>query len=343
MTSSTTIGVGLIGLGNSGWYYHAQGTFKDHPRYELVAVSSRTAARTHAAAKQFGATPYDDWRALIDDPKVQLVVIATPHDLHHVMTLAAAAAGKHVVVEKPMAKSTAEATEMIAAAESAGVVLSVFQNRRWELQYQRILQLIRDGSIGDVWRVEERRMHRGKYVAAGPASPHSGSDLAAWAHTEVGGGGVTYLISPHLIDHQIHLFGNAPLDVSAVMHTYPSDVVEHYVDIHMTFPGGVLSRIEVFREAVDELPSWVVLGDKGTIVGKDLRSLDIHRPGQPTEIIQDLPLLRECDGFYDELHSAITEGAPPPVDPRDSAIGVRVIELAHVSARAGGELQRLGA
>ncbi|MCY6381899.1 Gfo/Idh/MocA family protein [Hoeflea prorocentri] len=339
MTAAAPIGVGLIGLGNSGWYYHAEGTLTRHPHYELVAVSSRTVERARAAAERFGAKAYDDWRALIDDPKVQLVVIATPHDLHLPMTLAAAAARKHIVVEKPMAKSTAETAEMMAAADNAGVVLSVFQNRRWEEQYQSILEVIRNGAIGDVWRVEERRMHRGKYVVAGAGSPHTGSDLAAWAHTTDGAGGVTYLISPHLIDHQIHLFGGAPLDVSAVMHTYPGDVVEHYVDIRMNFPGGGLSRIEVYREAVDELPAWVVSGDRGTIVGRDLRSLDIHRPGTPPELIRDLPVLRGCDAFYDGLFQAITEGAPPPVDPRDSAIGVRIIELAHKSARSGGARQ----
>ena len=336
MTAKPRIGVGLIGLGNSGWYYHAAGTFSKSSRFDLVAVSSKTASRTQKAADVFEARPYEDWRALIDDPQVELIVIATPHDLHHPMALAAAAAGKHIVVEKPMTKTAAEAKEMIAAAQRNGVILTIFQNRRWERQFQTIRQVVRDGVLGELWRVEERRMHRGKYVVSGADSPHNGSELAAWAHTVEGGGGVTYLISPHLIDHQIHLFGGAPLDVAAVMHTYPGDAVEHYADIRMNFPGGALSRVEILREAVDELPSWVVAGDKGTIVGPDLRTLHVRSADGSVSSFRDFPQLRECDEFYDLLYSAITEGTPPPVDPWDSAKGVRVLELAHESARSGG-------
>lgn len=339
MAAQAPIGVGLIGLGNSGWYYHAEGTLRKSEQFDLVAVSGRTRARTDAAARAFGAAPHSDWRKLIEDPRVQLVVIATPHDLHYPMAVAAAAAGKHVVVEKPMSNTTAEAREMIAAAEESGVVLSVFQNRRWEHQYQTIRQLVREGAIGNVWRVEERRMHRGKYTVSGPDSPHSGTEPAAWAHTTEQGGGVTYLISPHLIDHQLQLFGEDPLDVSAVMHTFPGDAVEHYADIRMTFPGGALSRIEIYREAIEELPSWVVAGDRGTIVGPDLRTLHIRLQGQDSKTLDDLPQLRECDAFYEQLHRAITEGEPPPVEPLDSAKVIRVIELAHMSARSGGTRQ----
>jgi predicted dehydrogenase len=339
MAQKTPIGVGLIGLGNSGWYYHAEGTLQKSDLFDLVAVSGRTEARTDAAARAFGARPHHDWRRLVEDPEVQLVVVATPHDLHHPMAVAAAAAGKHVVVEKPMSNTADEAREMIATAKGSGVVLSVFQNRRWERQYQTIRALVQQGAIGDVWRIEERRMHRGKYTVSGPDSPHSGKEPAAWAHTTQQGGGVTYLISPHLIDHQLQLFGQDPLDVSAVMHTFPGDDVEHYADIRMTFPGGALSRVEIYREAVEELPSWVVAGDRGTIVGPDLRTLHIRRQDREPETMRDLPQLRECDAFYEQLHRAITEGAPPPVEPLDSAKAVRVIELAHLSARSGGDRQ----
>jgi predicted dehydrogenase len=339
MASKARIGVGLIGLGNSGWYYHAEGTLQKSEQFDLVAVSGRTAERTDAASRAFGANAHHDWRHLIEDPRVDLVVVATPHDLHHPMAVAAASAGKHVVVEKPMSNTTEEAREMIATAKLNNVVLSVFQNRRWEQQYQAILGMVRDGSLGRVWRIEERRMHRGKYTVSGANSPHSGTEPASWAHTTQQGGGVTYLISPHLIDHQLQLFGSDPLDVSAVMHTFPEDAVEHYADIRMTFPGGALSRVEIYREAIEELPSWVVVGDGGTAVGPDLRTLRIRRNGRELELLEDLPQLRECDVFYEQLYLAINNGAPPPVDPLDSAKAVRVIELAHQSARSGGDRQ----
>lgn len=332
------IGVGIIGLGNSGWYYHAEGTLAPSPDYDIVAVSARRQERTAAGAHRFDAHGYDNWSDLVEDDAVDLVVVATPHDLHAPMTLAALAAGKHVVVEKPMASSTDEAESMLAAARTHGRLLTVFQNRRWEPSFQIIRRLLSDGAIGEIWRSEERRMHRGKYTVAGDDRAHAGTKPAAWAHTRAGGGGVVNLIAPHLVDHQLLLHGGLPTSVSATMHRYPEDDVEHHGDLRLDYDDGRTARIEVFRECDVHLPKWSVFGSEGTIVADDFDALRLLRDGRDVQTFDDLAPLQACDEFYRELADAIRGEAPVPVDPQEAAHVVSVIAAAHRSAAAGGAL-----
>jgi scyllo-inositol 2-dehydrogenase (NADP+) len=332
------IGVGLVGLGNSGWFYHAEGTLERSSDFELVAVSGRTGERTAAAAARFDARPYPDWTALVEDDRVEVVVVATPHHLHAPIAIRALEAGKHVVVEKPMAMTRAEEDAMIAAAVANGRLLTVFHNRRWEPSFRLIRQLVADGAIGALWRVEERRMHRGKYAVAGADRPHVGTELADWAHGPSGGGGVTYLIAPHLVDHQLVLHGGPPETVSAVMHTHPGDEVEHYADLRLAFPGGQQARIEIFRENVVDLPKWSLFGDAGTIICPDFDMLRLELPDGSSREYTGLAPVRSCDEFYDGLAHAVREDAPLPVDAREAADVIRVLEAAHVSALRGGAL-----
>lgn len=340
--TSKRIGVGIVGLGNSGWFYHAEGTLEHSRDFELVAVSARSEQRTTAAAERFQARPHPDWRTLLADDRVEIVVVATPHDLHALVAIAALEAGKHVVVEKPMAMTVAETDAMIAAARAHDRLLTVFQNRRWEPSFLLIREIVANGEIGEVWRVEERRMHRGKYVVSGADRPHAGTELAAWTQVPQGGGGVSYMIAPHLVDHQIVLHGGGPQTVSAIMHTFPGDEVEHYLDLRLTFAGGRPARIEIFREDVVDLPKWVVFGTAGTIVCPDFGALRVEAPdGTVVREHTGLAPLQACDEFYDELARALRDGAPPPVDPAGAAQVVAVLEAAHASARAGGEVLRV--
>jgi predicted dehydrogenase len=335
--SAGRIGVGLVGLGNSGWYYHAEGTLMNSDDFELVAVSGRTAERTAAAAERFEATPHPTWQSLITDDRVEVVVVATPHDLHAPIAIGALEAGRHVVVEKPMAITTAEAESMIDTAKRAERMLTVFHNRRWEPSFRLIRDLVANGAVGEVWRVEERRMHRGRYVTAGTDRPHAGAEPAAWAHRRDGGGGVGYLIAPHLIDHQLLLNPEPVISVAAITDTFAGDEVEHYLDLRLDFAGGHSSRIEIFREQVVELPKWTVFGTAGTIVCPDFNRLSLQTPAG-TRDYTGLAPLQACNEFYDALARALRAGGPPPVDPSEAARVVTVLEAARRSAAQRGSL-----
>ena len=149
-----SIGIGLIGAGFMG-KCHAlafgavKAVFGDVPRPKLEALCEVTLAKAQDAASRFGfARATDDWRALVEDPKVDLVSITTPNALHHEMALAAIAAGKHVYCEKPMAVTLGQAEEMAAAAARSPVRTLVGYNYLKNPAVLHARALIDRGAIG---------------------------------------------------------------------------------------------------------------------------------------------------------------------------------------------------
>jgi predicted dehydrogenase len=163
-----------------------------------VCDSDRERAQEKASA--WGVKKvYTDYEQVLSDKEVDLVELLTPHHLHCPMTVAACQAGKHVSVQKPMALSAAQADEMIGAAQSAGVVLRVFENFVYYEPAVRARQMIEAGEIGEVRAV---RMH----VSTGTSSTGWEVPLSAWVwrfdEAKCGGG-------PMVFDHGYHLFSLA--------------------------------------------------------------------------------------------------------------------------------------
>ena len=126
---------------------------------DVVAMADMLPERAQEYAKEYGAkSAYGDYEDLLADPDVQAVHVCLPHDVHHPVCMAAAKAGKHILVEKPMALSVAESEDMLAAAEAAGVTLMVAQVLRFRTAHIKARELLRDGAIGQVRTVYRRRM-----------------------------------------------------------------------------------------------------------------------------------------------------------------------------------------
>ncbi|MXZ01962.1 Gfo/Idh/MocA family oxidoreductase, partial [Candidatus Poribacteria bacterium] len=122
---------------------------------ECVAVCDIDPERTDAAKKDFpGIRTYNSVEELNADAGVDLVANVLPHSLHCGPTVASLKAGKHVVVEKPMCVTIAEATEMITTAKENDVMLSVHHNRRWDADFWTLRELVQSGIIGKVFSVE---------------------------------------------------------------------------------------------------------------------------------------------------------------------------------------------
>lgn len=334
------LGVGVIGLGNSGWHYHAADSVANSEACRVTAVCARDPERAAAAGSTFGARAYTQWSQLLADPEVDIVVVALPHNLHLSATIEALDAGKQVIVEKPMAMTTGEADAMIVAAERAGRMLTVFQQRRWEADCSAIVDAIRSGVIGDVWRVEVCRSHRGKYAVAGADSPHTGDTALEWPQWRAYGGGVGLLIAPHLVDHVLTAVGLPVRTVSGRRHIHDGDEVEHYLQVDVEFDGGVQGRVEAFRE-FGSAPRWSVYGTAGTIVSRDGSEVVIRGRDAEPRTVGPLPPLRGCPEFYDAFAAAVRTGGPPPVTAAEGRAVVRVLELAATSAEQGGQPLRM--
>jgi predicted dehydrogenase len=151
--------VGLIGCGWAG-QQHGQAMLTLKDRVELCAVAD-TNLELAAAKAETWQTPLwlDDYRELLDPTQLDAVAICLPHDLHAPVALDALKAGLHVVVEKPLATSLAEADAMIAAAQKAGAQLMVAENVRYDQTYRRVVELIEAGTVGDIFMIRISREH----------------------------------------------------------------------------------------------------------------------------------------------------------------------------------------
>lgn len=198
------VGIGFIG---SGFARRVQiPGFAACDGVELVSVASGTLANAKAPAEEFGIAHFtDNWRETIARDDVDLVCITTPPHLHREMTLAAIANGKHILGEKPMAMSVAEAEEMKAAADAAGVLALIDHELRFLPGRQKAKAMLHDGGIGKV-------LHA-KYIFQ---APHRGDPEQAWNwwSDEKAGGGALGAINSHVID-SFHWF--LETDVSSVV------------------------------------------------------------------------------------------------------------------------------
>jgi predicted dehydrogenase len=158
-----TVGVGIVGAGFvAGLHAEALGRV---PGAKVVGVASATPGRAEAFAAQHGIPHgYADYRVLLERPDVQMVTLALPNDLHCQVTVDAAAAGKHVVCEKPMALNLAECDRMIAACEAAGVKLMYAEELCFAPKYVRAKQLADEGALGRVYLVKQSECHYGPHA-----------------------------------------------------------------------------------------------------------------------------------------------------------------------------------
>lgn len=141
------IKVGLLGYGYASKTFHAplnMGT----PGLELAGVSSSDASKVHADWSTMNVV--SDPQALFDDPSIDLIVIPTPNDTHFPLAQKALAAGKHVVVDKPFTVTLSQANKLKRQADEAGLLLSVFHNRRWDSDFLTLKTLLAEGALGKV-------------------------------------------------------------------------------------------------------------------------------------------------------------------------------------------------
>ena len=164
---------------------------------------SRSQERRDKAAADFsGIRAYATVEELLADPAIDVVAVVTPHHTHRDLTVQALRAGKHVVVDKAMACTVAECTEMIEVARECGKTLAVFHNRRHDGNFRRIQQLVSDDVLGEVFHVE---CHAGGF----------GAPARGWYSEQRASGGIMHLWGRYYRDLAAHLLDGAPVPVSA--------------------------------------------------------------------------------------------------------------------------------
>jgi predicted dehydrogenase len=338
-------GVVVIGYGLAGRVFHAP-LVDAAPDLEVAAIVTRHPARVAQARADFPHAEIlaDAPAALYGSERFDLAVVATPNEHHVPIALACIEAKIPVVVDKPLAPSWQDASELVERAEEAGVLLSVFQNRRYDGDFLTLRDVIGQGLLGRVDRFESR-FERWRPVVE-PARWREDPDPAR-------AGGVLFDLGSHLIDQALLLFG-APRQVYAELDTRRrGGAVDDDVFVAITHASGVRSHLFASALAAQLGPRFRVLGN---LAGYTKYGLDVQegqlaaglRPGDEgwgVGAADDDGVLGagqegrtvvtragSYEAFYAEMAGALVGQCPVPVDPRDAVTTLRVIGAAREAA-----------
>ena len=281
-----------------------------------------------------------------------MIVVNTPDSTHYEYARLALEAGKHVIVEKPFTSTTEEGEELIALAAEKGLMLSVYQNRRWDADFQTVQEIISKGLLGRLVEYESTFARYRNFI-----KPNT------WKETGESGGGLTYNLGSHLIDQAIRLFGmpEAVFADIATMRTHGK--VDDYFMIRFLRPSlapdvrVMLKASYLMREAE---PRFVLHGTLGSYVkhGVDKQEAALLRgemPDQPhwgeeteeewglihteidgEEICRKYPgISGNYGGFYQNIYEHLRLGEALQTGARDILNVIRVIEAAYRSQREG--------
>ncbi|WFB09284.1 Gfo/Idh/MocA family oxidoreductase [Streptomyces sp. LX-29] len=354
-STGTPLRVGLIGYGLAGSVFHAPliaataGLVLDtvvtgNPERQTQARAEHPEARCVATPEEL-FTP--DRAAELD-----LIVVASPNRTHVPLARAALEAGLPVVVDKPLAATAAEVEALAALAAERGLLLSAFQNRRWDNDFRTVRQLIADGALGRVHRFESRFERWRPQLKGGWRESGDPAEL----------GGLLYDLGSHLVDQALTLFGPAVSVYAEVDVRRPGAAADDDTFIALTHAGGVRSHLWMSATAAQLGPRFRVLGGQAGYVkyGLDPQEAALRegkRPGDGTawgveapstwgrlgsgespqtgggEPVPTLP--GDYPAYYAAVADAVRHGGPPPVTADEAAATLRVLEAARRSAAEG--------
>ncbi|MCC6626128.1 MAG: Gfo/Idh/MocA family oxidoreductase [Chloroflexi bacterium] len=336
------INVGIIGYGFAGRGFHAY-LIGRVPELRLTAVASRDPARRRRAEQDYSVATYATVDDLLERSGVDLVVVATPHDTHAALTCQALNAGKHVVVDKVMCLTAAEADTMIAAAQRNDRLLSVFQNRRWDWDFLTVRQVLADGLLGAPYLIE---------ASVARYRPPRG-----WRGEVDASGGLLYDWGAHLIDHALQLVPEPVVSVTCdLQHRGWGAAIGSYARLLLRFAGGLLYSIELGNLARLDRPRWVVLGERGALVKHGLDPQEpamlagnidaaTEAPDHRARIRTDLNGLTsklvidsmrgDWTDYYHNIAATLAGRAELAVTPEQARRALTVFDAAMQSARTG--------
>lgn len=334
--------VGLVGWGLGGQYFHAP-FIQATAGLELVAIATSRPV-DHTIYPQ--VRRLSDLDALLADQTIDLVVIASPNQLHVPQALATLTAGKHVVLEKPLAETAVQLQHLLTTAQHAHRLLIPFQNRRWDGDFRTVRQLVQSGNLGHIYYYES---HWEKYQPI----PKTRS---GWKATGGRLTGLLYDLGPHLIDQAICLFGPPTHVYAQIAQQRPSTPADDLLRLNVQFGGGVHALLEVDMLNPFPVPRFHLRGSQGafTKYGLDPQEARLttgerpqdeswgHEPAanwgtliQGNGRQQPIPTLPgDYRLFYQGVVQAL-HGHPLPIDPTDILWQLRLIAAALESAQTG--------
>lgn len=338
---SSAIKVGLVGVGRAGWGMHCDELKRYPEKFKIVAACDPLADRCKKMEDRYGCKSYDSIEALLTDPEVELVSIASRSPEHTEHALAALAAGKYVFLEKPIAIRYADALRLQDADKKTPGKLFFRHNRRFEPGFVHLREIIASGVLGEVYAVKLRR--------------HGYQRRDDWQTIIDCGGGQLNNWGPHLIDHALQFLQSPVKDIWSDLKLIAAvGDAEDHLKIILRGENGRIVDIEISGGVAIPEPVCTVYGTRGTAIGDDndiqLKYLDPAQKLASVEAKRESPSLDAsfgnsevlkwrrttiqtepssgCDthSIWPALYAAIRDGVPFPVKTAEAVEVVRVTE-----------------
>lgn len=313
MNKSSKIGVGVIGAGRIG-RLHIEHLAQSIPEVELIAICSLDAVGIESLTKQFNIPKTTiDYTALLADPRIDAVLVASSTDTHVEISQAAAKAGKHVFCEKPISLDLEQIDETLTIVEEAGVKFQVGFNRRFDASFARIREAVASGEIGEP--------HIMRITSRDPSPPPI-------EYVKVSGG-IFLDMTIHDFDMARYLIGDEVVEVYATGGVRVDPKIGEAGDIDTTvitlrFQNGVIATIDNSREAVYGYDQRVeVFGSKGMVTAANPPTNTVTFSGSEGSHAASPPYFfveRYKTAFLSELQAffaCIQKDTPPPVTGED--------------------------
>lgn len=348
--STEPIRYAVLALGRAGWNIHVK-ALRNRPDARIVAVADPQEDRRKQAENELGCKGYPDLGKMLKQEDIEVVVVATPSAAHGPDTLRSLRAGRHVVVEKPMALTLTEADNMIRAAEKAQRMLFVHQNYRTHGDYRFLKETIDSGVLGRVYHIRRYQSNFQRRFD--------------WQTLAKNGGGLLNNHGVHMLDQIIHLLGSPVTQVWGDLQQIASaGDVEDHVKVLLRTESGCTADLEVSTaQKIDPpLPAWIVCGSLGTLVVRDktarilslnpadlapLEAEDRPAPDRKYYAQTELPWndrslpVESADksDFYDSVTATLRHGAPMLITPQSVRELMRVLALARKGTAFPGRVR----
>jgi scyllo-inositol 2-dehydrogenase (NADP+) len=335
------INVALCSFGMSGWVFQAP-FISQHKGFNLVAVWERT--NNTASQKYPTIKTYRTLEALLKDETIEVVVVNTPSVTHFEYAKQCLLANKNVIVEKPFTATVTQAKELISIASQKKLLLSVYQNRRFDSDFKTIKKILDAKLLGNVVEAE---FHYDRFDA----------NLSPKVHKETPslGVGVVYDLGAHLIDQALQLFGMPNAVFADIFAMRPISKVDDYFELLLYYPT-LRVRLKASYQTREALPGYVIHGSKGSFIKHktDVQETDLiackipNRTDWGTEPDNQKGLLHtEKDGeivreyitseqgnyfeYYDSIYDSLVNAKPLQITAQQGMQVIQIIEAAYKS------------
>ncbi|WP_299284423.1 Gfo/Idh/MocA family oxidoreductase [uncultured Mucilaginibacter sp.] len=333
------IKTGLLAFGMSGRIFHAP-FLNANPAFSLDAIVERNTKK----ARQFypEIKSYDTIDELINDPTLELIVVNTPNFAHFDHAKAALQAGKHVLIEKPIAPTSAEAKVLFDLGREVNREVLVYQNRRWDSDVMAVKQVLETGKLGKIVEVHFR-YDRWR--------PEIGPKV--FKETPMPASGLLYDLGPHLIDQTLDLFGK-PLSFTKTLGNFRLKTeVPDYAFLHLKYAEGMNVFLYASMLVAKALPGFVLHGSRGSFIKQrsdtQEAQLDqgmsplavgfgVEEEGMQGELTYINPETEKMEtewvpslkgnfmGIFDAVHQTIRHKKPFPITEDDIITQLSIIE-----------------